>query len=142
MADFFSQTKKLESLIGNGKLAGVFSVDGGARSVPLEVGYWKTGPNAGVHMRNFTTPGTGPHAVQNSLEVTHEASLEDIAKSTLTEGPRPGMKRHLDRMQGAFEERAPRVTGQYSQSTGRFVIDDGVPISEEYGESYGVGPGA
>ena len=140
MADFFAETEKLAKQIGDGTLSGIFAVDGGARSVPLEVGYWRSGPNAGVRMKNFTTPGTGPNAVQNSLEATYERSLEDIAKTTLPRS-QEGMKRHTERMQEAFEMRAPRVTGEYSQSTARFVVDDGVPIHEEFGSHYGEDPG-
>ena len=137
MADFFKRTKELERKIGKGTLAGIFAVDGGPRTEPLEVGFWKSGPNAGVHMENFTTPGTGPHAVQNSLEATWERSLEDIAKTLLNEGPREGMKRHLGSMDREFKDRAPRVTGEYADSTARFVTDDGVPIFIEYGNHYG-----
>lgn len=141
MADFFARTDALAQMVGDGNLQGIFTVDGGARTVPLEVGGWKTGPNAGKTMQNFTTPGTGPHAVQNSLEATHEMSLQDMAKTTLVSGPREGMERHVERMQGEFERRAPRVTGEYSQSTARFVIDDGQPVYERYGSRYGEDPG-
>lgn len=141
MADFFSRTEELAHLVGDGNLSGIFAVDGGERTVPLEVGYWKSGPNAGVRMRDFTTPGTGPHAAQNSLEATYHTSLEDIAKTTLKTGPQGGMERHVEDMQREFEGRAPRVTGQYSQSTGRFVLDNGIPVYERYGASYGEDPG-
>src|SRR5215218_11167391 len=127
-------------MVGDGHLTGTFAVDGGARTVPLEVGYWKTGPNAGVHMQNFTTAGTGPHAAQNSLENTYHESLEDIAVTTLTEGPQEGMKRHVERVDREFKERAPRVTGEYADSTARIVTDDGVPIHERYGTHYGEEP--
>lgn len=142
MAKSFEQgASELAALVGNGSLSGIFAVDGGARTIPLEVGGWKTGPNAGVKMRNFTTPDTGPHATQNSLEATHNLSLEDIAKTTLASGPQEGMERHVERMQGEFERRAPKLTGEYRQSTARFVIDDGQPVYERYGSHYGDDPG-
>lgn len=138
--DFLRKTKELEKLVGDGNLVGTFAVNGGARTIPLEVGYWKTGPLAGVHMEHFTTPGTGPHAVQNSLEATYRLSLEDIARTTLVQGPQEGMKRHVERMDAEFKKRAPRVTGEYADSTARIVTDNGMPIHEQFGAHYGEEP--
>jgi len=133
LPDFFKETLELKRKVGKGHLTGTFAVDGGARSVPLELGFWRSGPNDGARMENWTTEGTGPHAAQKSLQDTHEISLEDIAKTLLAEGPQEGMKRHVERVDAKFKELAPRVTGQYADSTARVVEDDGVPIHEEYG---------
>jgi len=143
MAKSFEQgAAELAALVGDGHLSGVFAVDGGGRTVPLEVGYWRNhmGRNGYVEIRNYHDGG--PHAAQNSLEATYEASLEDIAKTMLVEGPQEGMKRHVERVDAEFKVRAPKRTGQYSESTARFVIDDGAPVHEEYGASYGQDPGA
>lgn len=142
MADFFARTEELAALVGEGDLEGIFGVDGGERTVPLEVGGWldfmgRYGPK---EMEHFTTPGTGPHAAQNALEETHGVSLEDIAASTLTEGPEPAMERHVERVDEEFKRRAPRVTGEYADSTRRVVIDDGRPVYEREGEFYGREP--
>ena len=142
MADFFTRTQALADMVGDGHLVGTFAVDGGKRTKPLEVGYWTSGPLAGVRMQDFTTPGTGPHAAQHSFEAVYERSLEDIARTTLEEGPKAGMARHVERVNDGFKRRAPRVTGQYSESTARIVTDDGVPVHQEYGASYGEDPGA
>ena len=142
MADFFTETERLAKKVGEGTLSSIFAVDGGERTVPLEVGYWKTGPNAGVQIRHWTTEGTGPHAAQNSLEQTYEIGLKDIAKTALIEGPAAGMERHVERVNGRFGEIAPKENGQYRESTARFVIDNGVPVHEEYGAFYGEDPGA
>lgn len=138
--DFFTRTKELEKLVGGGLLVGTFAVNGGARTIPLEVGFWRSGPNARVRMEDFTTPGTGPHAVQKSLETTYRSSLEDIARTTLESGPQEGMKRHVERMDSEFKKRAPRVTGEYADSTARIVTDNGVPIHEQFGAHYGEEP--
>jgi hypothetical protein len=135
--DFLSKTNELAAMVGDGDLVGTFMVNGGERTVPLEVGYWKTGPLAGVRMEDFTTPGTGPHAVQNSLEATWANSLADIARTTLTEGPQEGMKRHVERMDAQFK----RVTGDYANSTARVVTDNGVPVHEKFGAHFGKEPG-
>lgn len=140
MADFFSRTEELKRIVGKGHLVGIFAVDGGPRSVPLEVGFWRSGPLAGVHIQNWTTPGTGANAVQNSLEASYQASLEDIAKTLLAEGPQEGMIRHTERMKREFMPRAPRVTGEYADSSARFVTDDGQLIYERFDEHYGQAP--
>lgn len=142
MADFFSQTEKLSKMIGEGHLSGVFAVDGGGRTVPLEVGYWRNhmGRNGHVEIKNYHDGG--PHAAQNSLEQTYKGSLADIAKTTLKEGPAAGMERHVERVNEQFKVKAPKRTGQYSESTARFVIDNGQPTFERYGASYGEDPGA
>lgn len=142
MSDFFKETEKLSAMVGKGSLQGIFAVDGGARTVPLEVGFWQNhmGRNGRVEIRNWTDGG--PHAAQNSLEATYHVSLEDIAKTALQSGPQEGMKRAVERMNDEFQRRAPKRTGQYRQSTARFVIDGGQPIHEEYGASYGQDPGS
>lgn len=142
VADFFAETEKLAKKIGSGHLEGIFAVDGGERSVPLEVGYWKNhmGRNGHVDIRDWTTEGTGPHAAQNSLEQNYQISLADIAKSTLAEGPQRSMERHVERVNDTFSRIAPKDTGQYRQSTARFVVDDGAPTYERYGPFYGKEP--
>jgi len=140
MADFFAETEKLAKMVGDGNLEGIFAVDGGERTVPLEVGYWKSGPNAGVRMRDWTTEGTGPHAAQNSLEQTYEISLADIAKTTLATGPQEGMERHVERVNARFQEIAPKDTGQYRESTRRVVLDNGTLVYDQQGASYGEEP--
>ena len=140
MADFFKRTEELKRMVGDGHLIGTFAVDGGPRTVPLESGFWRTGPLAGVHIQNWTTPGTGAHAVQNSMEASYHISLEDIAKTTLESGPQEAMIRHTERMKGEFTQRAPRVTGEYADSSARFVTDDGQPIHERFDVHYGQDP--
>lgn len=144
MADnsFFARTKELEKMVGDGDLVGTFSVDGGARTTPLELGFWQSGPLEGVHIQNWTTGGTGPHAAQNSFEAVYEMSLEDIAKTTLESGPQDAMARHVENVNDEFQKRAPKDTGQYRDSTGRVVTDRGVPIHERFGEHYGEEPSA
>ncbi len=141
MAKSFEQgAAELAQMVGDGSVVGTFAVDGGPRTIPLESGFWRTGPLAGVRMQDFTTPGTGPHAVQTSLESAYETSLQDIAKTTLVTGPQEGMKRHVENMDAEFKRRAPRVTGEYADSTARFVTDNGQPIHERYGAHYGEEP--
>jgi hypothetical protein len=138
--DFLARTEALKKLVGDGDLSAIFGVDGGERTVPLEVGGWKTGPNAGVRMENFTTPGTGPHAAQQAFEANYEATLEDAAKTLLVTGPQEAFKRHLERVDAQFKKRAPMVTGQYRDSTVRIVTDDGFPVYERRGAHYGEEP--
>ena len=140
--DFQQGAEELSDLIGDGDLVGHFSVAGGGRTVPLEVGYWRNhaGQNGRVEIRNYNDGQ--PHAAQNSLEATYKGSLEDIAKTTLKTGPRQGMERHVEAVDGEFQKRAPKRTGSYRDSTGRVVTDDGQPIHERFGEHYGEEPRA
>jgi hypothetical protein len=142
VADFFARTEQLKKRVGSGSLAGIFAVDGGERTVPLETGFWLNymGRYGRKEIRNWTTEGTGPHAAQNSLEATYRSSLEDIAKTTLQAGPQGAMKRHVERVDEKFQTIAPLDEGTYRQSTGRFVTDNGQLIHEKYGASYGQEP--
>lgn len=140
--DFLTKTEELAKLVGEGNLSGILAVDGGERSIPLEVGYWRNfmGTEGFKKIENYHEGG--PHATQKALEETYIESLEDISKTLLIEGPDAGMKRHVSRARDRFRQNAPKRTGQYSESSAGFVVDNGVPIHEEYGESYGQDPHA
>ena len=140
MADFFTETEKLARKIGDGTLSGILAVDGGERSEPLEHGYWQNfmGRYGYKKIENYNQGG--PHATQRALQETYEGNLQDISKTLLVEGPEAGMKRSVGRMRDRFRENAPKRTGQYSESSAGFVIDNGQPVHEEYGEHYGEEP--
>lgn len=140
MADFFARTKELEKLVGDGSLVGTFVVNGGGRTIPLEVGYWKEfmGNQGFKKIRNYNDGG--PHAVQKSLDETWAGSLEDIAKGTLVQGPQEGMRRHVGRMREEFQKKAPIRTGSYRDSYAEVVTDNGMPIHEIFGAHYGEEP--
>ena len=141
MADFLARTAALKEMVGDGHLVGTFMVAGGGRTVPLEVGYWRNhmGRNGYVEIQNYHDGG--PHAAQNSLEVTYDNTLKDIARTTLETGPQEAMIRGVEAVNDQFQVRAPRRTGMYRDSTGRVVTDNGVPIHERYGPHYGQDPG-
>jgi hypothetical protein len=88
----------------------------------------------------WSVPGN-PHAAQKSLTETHKISLEDIAKTLLEEGTQPGMERAVERINAEFKDRAPRVTGEYADSTLRLVVDNGTPVFVSRGARYGKEPG-
>lgn len=138
--DFFARTEELAEMVGDEDLVGTFAVDGGGRTVPLEAGYWRNhmGRNGRVDIRNYNDGQ--PHAAQNSLEASYRESLGDIAATILKTGPREGMERHVERVNNEFGTRAPRRTGSYRESTGRFVTDNGSPVFERFGEYYGEEP--
>lgn len=138
--DFLRKTRQLAQMVGDGHLVGTFGVNGGARTIPLEVGFWKNhmGRNGYVPIRNYNDGG--PHAAQNSLEATYDGSLRDIAETTLKTGPQEAMRRHVENVNNQFQVRAPKRTGSYRDSTGRVVSDNGQPIHIEFGAHYGVEP--
>jgi hypothetical protein len=140
MADFLRRTAELGRMVGDGHLVGTFSVAGGGRTIPLEVGYWRNhmGRNGYVEIRNYHDGG--PHAAQNSFEVTYDNTLKDIARTTLLQGPQEAMQRHVENVNDQFQVRAPRRTGSYRDSTGRVVMDDGMPIYQSFGGHFGQEP--
>jgi hypothetical protein len=96
------------------------------------------GRNGHVDIRNYHDGG--PHAAQNSFEVTYDGTLKDIARTTLIEGPQDAMIRHVENVNDEFQVRAPKRTGSYRDSTGRVVTDDGSPIHMSFGGHYGQEP--
>lgn len=134
---FSRRIRELEHLVGDGHLTGTFLVNGGGRTIPLEVGYWRNhmGRNGRVVINNWSG-GENPHAIQNSFEESYEISLEDIAKTTLEHGPQEAMVRHVDRVDDLFKQKAPEVTGSYKNSSAHVVTDGGIPIHEYYGQYY------
>lgn len=140
MANFLERTAELSRMVGDGHLVGTLMVKGGGRTVPLEVGYWLNhmGQNGYVEINDYHDGG--PHAAENSLEVTYEGTLVDIAATALKTGPQEAMVRHVEAVNRQFSVRAPRRTGSYRDSTARFVTDNGAPIHERYGSHYGEEP--
>ena len=137
---FSTNMRRLGQKIGTGTIKGEFHVDGGERTVPLEVGYWRNhmGRNGHVPIRNYNDGG--PHAAQRSLEVAYERSMRDIADGLFEEGTVPPMIRHVERVNAAFQTLAPRRTGQYRESTLRIVRDKGRFAYHQRGASYGQEP--
>ena len=138
--DFFTETEKLAKKIGDGTISSILAVDGGERTIPLEAGYWQNFMGQYGYKRIENYNEGGPHAVQRALDETYTPSLEDISKTVLIEGPEGGMVRHAGRARNRFRENAPKRTGQYSESSAGFVVDNGVLVHEEYGPSYGEDP--
>jgi hypothetical protein len=91
-------------------------------------------------MENWTTEGTVLRGVQHSFEAVWEQSLKDIGDTTLETGPQRAIKSHVERVNNVFQQIAPKDTGQYRESTARFVTDNGQLVYERYGESYGEDP--
>lgn len=140
--DFFARIDALEQLVGEGAISAILAVDGGERTEPLEHGYWQNflGTEGFKKIENYNNGG--PHAAQRALQETFAENLEDVSATLLTEGTEAGMKRSAGRMQERFRENAPKRTGQYSESTAGFVVDNDVVVHEERGEHYGEDPGA
>lgn len=48
-----------------------------------ERGYWVTGPLAGVKIKNYTTPGTGPHFAENAIRKVAKNYMTYFRKARL-----------------------------------------------------------
>lgn len=144
MADFFSRTRELEDLVGEGTLHGELNVDGGGRTIPLEVGYWVNhmGRNGYVAIENYSG-GINPHAIAGSLQATYQTAFRRIAEETLEQGPDQGMVEGVRAMRREFQNRAPVVTGSYRDSWREYVVDYGsaATLHLEDGAHYGQEPG-
>lgn len=130
MAGSFSRrVEVLADMVGDGDLVGTFAVNGGPRTVPLHEAVWRTGPNAGVRIRNYNEGG--PKFVEGPLKERHRAHLRAIAETALKTGPQEGMVGFVRDMNEQLGVRAPIEEGDLRQSGNEFVTDGGELIHHE-----------
>lgn len=108
MGDFDLKMRELEERIGDGTLTGRVSFSPQKIAVPQHRGYWVTGPNAGVHIRHYTTPGTGTEYLSGPLLENGERYFRDIGRELFTIGPRAAMQRSVDDLREKALRRVPR----------------------------------
>lgn len=116
MATFDERMAELEQRVGGGRLVGRVSFAPAKIAVPQHRGTWFSGPNAGVMIRHWTTPGTGPGYLTDPLLENVERYLRDIAREFLTVGPRAPLERSMEDLLAHAERRIPRKTGVLAES--------------------------
>lgn len=125
--NFDERIEQLSAEIGQGKLEMLVEVDQ-VYAAPQERGFWETGPNAGVRIRNH--PGGGQtHALRDSLYVPINEHMATLTRAVLTEdGSRlhHGAVEVADDIADEYAERAPVEVGDLRASASPSVIDDGV----------------
>lgn len=119
---FAARTRELEDMVGHGKLVGKVVVDQ-LYAAPNEVGYWKSGPLAGVS--NRPRHGGETHALRNSVIEFADVYMRSLASHTLEpEGLVDAMIDNTERMARHYFDKAPRETNALRLSTNPIVIDD------------------
>lgn len=124
MASFQDGIAELERRVGHGDLVGSLAVDQ-PYAATQEVGYWKTGPLAGVIIRNH--PGGGQsHALGDSLLVNAERYLRRLSYEPFEpRGLVTAMIDNVEDLAAEYRDRAPRESGALSDSGHPTVTDDG-----------------
>lgn len=110
MGDFDRKMRELEEQIGDGRIVGRVSFTPQKIAVPQHRGFWASGPNAGVRIRNYTTPGTGTEYVTGPLLENGERYFHEIARELLAVGARLPLQRAVDDLRLRALERVPRKT--------------------------------
>lgn len=118
---FAQRTRELEDMVGHGKLIGKNIVDQ-VYAAPNEVGYWKSGPLAGVS--NRPRHGGETHALRNSVVEFSETYMRSLASHAFEpEGLNDAMIDNVERMARHYYDKAPRETNALRLSTNPIVID-------------------
>jgi hypothetical protein len=124
MRSFADGSRELERQVGHGTLSAAAFFPGPS-SGALERGYWVSGPNAGVRIRNYH--GGDKHFLSRALE---GGGLRDMAKACL-DGR--GADEAFDQARRTAERAAalaPIRTGLLRLSPGHAAVDDGVVVRD------------
>lgn len=123
MTSFEQGTRELERIVGHGKLVGKLEVDQ-VYAAPLEVGYWKTGPLAGV--TNRPRHGGETHALANALQHVTPKAFQRMADHAYDEGGLAfAMISDVEDLSGEYHDRAPREFEDLRNSGHPTVTDNG-----------------
>lgn len=125
-SSFFERIDHLSSEVGHGLLKGTVSVNQ-VYSAPQERGFWETGPNAGVVIRNHPGGG-GIEFLRNSLYEPIDAHMGKLAEHAITEEGseiRKGMEDVVEDISRGVFERAPIEFGDLKASGHPTVTDEG-----------------
>lgn len=123
MGSFDRNMAELAEKVGDGKITGRVSFSPDKIAVPQHEGTWKTGPLAGVQIRHWTTPGTGPGYLLDPLLESVESYFREIARDVLTTGPRFPIERAMDDLLSKAQRRIPKKTGELA-SSGRAEVSE------------------
>lgn len=124
MGSFDAGIRELAERVGDGLLEGIVRVDQPHAAVQ-EVGYWKTGPNAGAIIRNHPRGGKS-HALGDALTDNSDRYMQRLAHDVYEPGGlRVGMIDVVEDIASDYYENAPRETDTLRNSAHPMVVDDG-----------------
>ena len=124
MGSFDARIRELERRVGDGLLEGVVRVDQPYAAVQ-HAGYWRSGPNAGVVIRNHPRGG-GSHFLSNPLLENSDRYMRRLAYDAYEPGGlRVAMIDVVEDLSREVYDRAPRETDALRNSAHPMVVDDG-----------------
>lgn len=124
MRSFAEGTRELEEIVGDGDLVGSVEVNQVYAATQHE-GFWATGPNAGVVIRNHPRGG-GSHYLSEPLTEKAERYMRNLAGNVYDPGGLTGsMADNMEDLSREVHERAPRETEALRNSAHPAVTDDG-----------------
>lgn len=127
MGSFSERTHELEQIVGDGNLVGKVEVNQ-PYSAPQHEGFWKTGPLAGVVIRNHPRGG-GAHFLSDPLSENAERYMRNLADRVYEPGGLTGsMADNMEDLSRAVHERAPRDTEALRNSAHPTVTSDGETV--------------
>lgn len=130
MPSFDEGTRALGDMIGDGDLVGRVGYPGPYAAVQ-EIGYWSSGPLAGVHITKYTTPGTGRHYLSQPLMELATEMMQRLADRALEPGGLvSAMRSNVDQLAAVSALRAPKLTGTLAAFVEASVVDNGTTVYE------------
>lgn len=123
---FAERTRQLEHEVGKGRLTATVTVDQ-IYAAPLEIGYWKSGPLAGVS--NRPRHGGETHALRNSVVEFTDHYMRNLAGHALEPGGLvDAMIDNSEQIARHYFDKAPRETNALRLSANPVVTDDGIEV--------------
>jgi hypothetical protein len=121
---FAEKTRELEERVGDGRIVGRVSFSPQKIAVPQHRGTWMSGPLAGVVIKHWTTPGTGPGYLVDPLLENGERYFAEIAREVLMAGARAPMLRAVNDLLDEAQRRVPRKTGKLAETGDASVSEE------------------
>jgi hypothetical protein len=126
---FFERTEALQRLVGDGELTGVVTVDQ-PYAAPQHEGVWRSGPLAGVRIRNHPKGGGPPPSkyLETPIKENAQAYAERLAANVLNGRLSAEMVAITDDLIEEVAKRAPLDQGVLRGSGQATVYDQGRPV--------------
>jgi hypothetical protein len=121
---FAERTRELEARVGDGPVRVRVGFSPGRIAGPQHLGGWITGPLAGVRIKNYTTPGTGPRYLEDVLLENFERWYREVAMLVVERGGRDAMEFVGHDFLRLSQRRIPRRTGHLA-GTGNMLVSEG-----------------
>lgn len=127
MARFADRIRELEEIVGHGDLQGKVRVDQVYAAVQHE-GYWKTGPLAGVVIRNHPRGGQAKYLQEPLFDQASEYMQRLAGRAFELGGLVSAMRENMEDLSGEVYDRAPREFDDLRDSAHPTVTDGDVLV--------------